>query len=132
MSDRTSAAGDRFPSRWRLWGAVIAPPSAWAVQELVSAAASVEACERGDGGLARALLLGLSAAAFVVAAGSAFAARESFDRIGTAFAIEDSEARGPDEMLAVAGVALGAVFALALIWSGMPLLFLSDVCGAGR
>ncbi len=119
-------------SNGRLAFALIAPPAAWALHELVCTVVSVVVCEAGNVGAARAtvIVVSLVALGFTIAGGVLGWA--SWRRFAPEDSIASAEAKGAREMLAFVGLLLGIVFTLAVVWAGLSALVVGDICGAKR
>jgi len=112
------------------WFAVIAPPLAWATQLVVGYAFQEAGCGRPDSDLWGAGLGGLTATVIVVcgvvAALGGLAGLAAWRATGAASA----DPLGRVRFMAVAGIASGFVFLLAIVLSGIALVPL-DPCDGG-
>lgn len=116
----------------QLWFSLAAPAAAWSIQELASAVIDHAACARHAAGAGRAAMLVVTAAAFVCSVVAARTGLRRFRAVSEEPELVRTRATGRQEMMAFAGLMLGVVFAIGILWTGLPALVVSDVCGAER
>lgn len=105
---------------------------AWAIHGGVSVLIAKETCDAGGDGLTRPILLTVFIIALAICLSAAIVAYGSLRRLSERSRLLRSEAHGRRELIALGGVIHGVVFAIAVIWNGLPLLLLRDVCEAMR
>ena len=125
-------------SSQKLWYGLAAPAFAWITQEMVSAVIAVRVCEDGHVALARGLVAVVTLVAIAVSLSGGFVATRSWRELSrrssdpSGHSLATTDARGRETMMAVAGIGVAITLTLGLVWSGMPALFVSDICGAKR
>jgi hypothetical protein len=114
-----------------LWYALLAPPAAWAAQELLGWFFGERTC----GGLTpvavRWIVFGISAAALILAlvgVSLGWTAWQTRNDISDPLA---SEHRDRISFMAFGGFLVSTIFAIAIVWAGLSAAFLSD-CGRMR
>jgi hypothetical protein len=112
------------------WIALAAPGVAWALQEMVCSAMTALVCERGRPSLARGMAMAVTLAALVASGWGTAASATAVRRLSSTTPTAGGLADHPAQMVSIAGLALGVVFTLALVWAGLPLLLVSDLCTA--
>ena len=114
-----------------LWYGLLAPPTAWALQEWLGWFFGERTCGTLTPGAVRWIVLAISLVALAVALiGIPRGWNMWKARSGETDAI-DSEHRDRIAFMAIGGVMVSTVFAIAIFWAGLSAAFLSD-CGRMR
>jgi hypothetical protein len=117
----------------RLWFGLLAPPGAWAANELFGYWIASHFCHARDSqAAARVLIVVAAVIALGVAIAAAWVGGNTYRQLASAPMPTRSEARGRAEFMAVCGLFLGVVFAIGIGWSGLPSLLIGGVCEATR
>lgn len=121
-------------SRRRILAALAIPPVAWAVHEMACAAVAGWFCLHGRPTVVRVTTIVLTLVGLALTASSTFVSLGSFRKLSTSSANPfEAEADAWREMLAMAGVLLGVVFSLGLVWGGLSsVLFDASLCEVAR
>jgi hypothetical protein len=129
-------ASSRSPARRRLWFGVFVPPSAWAAQGLASVVIVVHGCASTSPAKLRAILVVIMLAALALCGSAGLVGFRSYRRSsrgdGQGSSILRAEGRDQDEMLALLAVLNGLLFAIAVVWAGLPSLLVRDLCEVFR
>jgi hypothetical protein len=114
-----------------LWFALLAPPSAWAIQEMLGWFFGERTCGQMTPPSVRWVLLGISVLAFLVALAGVGRGWSRWRGRTEARDILDTDARDRIEFMALGGFLISSVFAIAIFWAGLSTAFLVD-CGRMR
>jgi hypothetical protein len=125
---RSSAAYDDANG---LWYALLAPPCAWAIQELLGWFFGERTCGSMAPLSVRWVLLAISALALLVALAGMSRGWARWRGRANAADVMDTEARDRIEFMALGGFLVSSIFAIAIVWAGLSTAFLSD-CGRMR
>jgi hypothetical protein len=111
--------------------ALLAAPAAWAVQGLLGWFFGERTCAQLAPSAVRWIVLLVSVVALLVAVAGISRGLTAWRRHAGAHGLAATDARDPVEFLAVGGVLVSSVFAIAIVWAGLSAAFLSD-CGRMR
>ena len=114
-----------------LWYGIVAPPSAWAIQEWLGWFFGERTCTSMTPPSVRWVLLGITVLAFLVAAVGIMRGWHTWRAQSDVESPMRTAARDRMEFMALGGFLVSTVFALAIGWAGLSTAFLSD-CGRIR
>jgi hypothetical protein len=114
-----------------LWFGLIAAPAAWAVQGLLGWFFGERTCATITPPSVRLIVLLISIAALLVATAGITRGWSAWRRRSDAPSLMDSDARDRVEFMAIGGLLVSSIFAIAIVWAGLSSAFLSE-CGRMR
>jgi hypothetical protein len=121
----------------RIWFAILGAPVAWAAQGVLGVVVEGLTCTGGIGGraalsteAARMLEVGISGVAFLVALGALLVGMAEWRRSPDP-GVTSTLARDPRDFLAATALFVSFVFALAILMTAFPMIFL-PLCEATR
>jgi hypothetical protein len=126
-----TASPKPHPGAGGLWYALLAPPAAWAAQELLGWFFGERTCGELAPATVRWIVFGMSVLALAVAlVGVSLGWRMWQTRDHTSDPLA-SEHRDRISFMAFGGFLVSTIFAIAIVWAGLSSAFLSD-CGRMR
>jgi hypothetical protein len=131
MKPETAPPPATYDNARGLWFALLAPPSAWALQELLGWFFGERTCGALTPPSVRWIVLAISVVAFLVAVWGMSRGWSRWRGRTSAPDVMDTEARDRIEFMALGGFLVSSVFAIAIFWGGLSSAFLFD-CGRMR
>lgn len=114
-----------------IWYGLLAPPSAWAIQELLGWFFGERTCAQMTPPAVRLVVLAISIVALLIAVSGISTGWTTWTRRTDAAGIVETDARDRVEFMAIGALFVSSVFAIAILWAGLSAAFLSD-CGRMR
>jgi hypothetical protein len=111
----------------RLLYGVLAPVSAWALQGLIGLGLGNHLCGAGTGA-SRTLVLVASAVALAVSLSALKVATTSWRELSKEKSVLKTEPPGGPHFLAQAGIGVGVVFTLGIVWAALPAVAVMHLC----
>lgn len=131
MKPETVPSTAAYDNAKGLWYALLAPPAAWAGQELLGWFFGERTCGALTPPAVRWIVLAISIAAFGIALAGISRGWSRWRERTAAGDVMDTEARDRIEFMALGGFLVSSIFAIAIVWAGLSTAFLSD-CGRMR
>lgn len=116
----------------RIWFALAVPAVAWSVQEIASAVVAHAACAEHAAGVGRAVLVGISVVALGLSLAAVAVGYGRFRALGADGAEMQTDRREREQMMALASVLVGVVLTVGVVWTALPTVLVSSVCGSKR
>jgi len=131
MTSHTSASPSIPDNAKGLWFGLLAAPSAWAAQGLLGWFFGERTCGALTPPSVRLIVLLISVVALIVAIAGIVRGWSAWRRRSDAPNVIATDARDRIEFMAVGGLFVSAIFAIAIVWAGLSSAFLID-CGRMR